>query len=145
MGVVVWRLESLNLKASMHHKLANGTKPPSESDADSNSPYALGGQPWWAGIGRLAGHGVSANVLGEAAGISLSPPKHSSGDLGTIQVQTSQLPQAANKFGVDDGSRDPSNKEVKQPGIPFNLLTYLSICMITWLRYAVVSVSNTLI
>lgn len=129
----------------MHHKLTNRTKPPSESDADSNNPYAVGGQPWWGGIGRLTSHGVSANVLGEAAGISLSLPKHSNGDLGTTQVQTSQLPQAVNKYGVDDGSRDPSNKEVKRPGIPFNLFIYLSICMITWLRYAVVSVSNTLI
>ncbi|KAF3442565.1 hypothetical protein FNV43_RR16481 [Rhamnella rubrinervis] len=98
----------------MHQRLINGTKPPAESDANNtNNPYTVSSQPWWGGI-SIASHGVSANVL-EDTGISLSLANHSNGDLGTTQVQTSQFSQAANKFGLDEGSHHgQSKKEVKQ-------------------------------
>lgn len=100
----------------MHQKIINGTKPPSDSVANnSNNLYTVSSQPWWGGT-RIASHAVSANVL-EDTEISLSLPNHSNDDLGTTQLQTSQLSQAANKFGLYEQSHGQSNKEVKQSGI----------------------------
>lgn len=95
------------------HRKPNGTTTHLESDVNStknlqsNTTTVSNSQPWW---GSSIGHqAISKGVFGGTA-MTLSPPNHLNGDLGT---QTSSSSSQAKQGGPDEGH---AGKELLQSG-----------------------------